>query len=324
MVEDTKVGGLSDLDYDGENFYAICDLPSSPRIYKMSISIDQAKIDTIIFDRVINIPHKTSAAKTLFWDSEGLVYNKKEQKFILSSEGAINNKKDPFIAELDSVGNLNNTYELPNYFKATAKKGLRNNGVFEGLSYAVDSLGIWVSTELPMKSDGPTSKLYRTTSPIRVTYFNTTSKSPVKQFAYLLGSLRNFPLLPFGINGVSAILEYDSGQFLVLERSFIAGHGFGAQLFLANSRQASNTLDKNNLRKKIKKKEITPAEKRLLFDFRSIRRQLHHKKLDNLEGIALGPKLANGHQTLILISDNNFNSPLNQLNQVILMEIIPE
>lgn len=45
--------------------------------------------------------------------------------------------------------------------------------------------------------------------------------------------------------------------------------------------------------------------------------------VDNLEGIAFGPKLLNGNQTLIIISDNNFSSWTRQLNQVILLELIP-
>jgi hypothetical protein len=30
--------------------------------------------------------------------------------------------------------------------------------------------------------------------------------------------------------------------------------------------------------------------------------------LDNIEGLTLGPKLLDGQQSLILVSDNNFNS----------------
>ena len=40
---------------------------------------------------------------------------------------------------------------------------------------------------------------------------------------------------------------------------------------------------------------------------------------DNLEGIALGPRLANGRQSLILMTDDNFNPT--QRTQLLLVEI---
>lgn len=325
-IDSTKVGGLSDLDYDGENFYAIVDLPSSPRIYKLSIAIEDKNIDTIDFADVIEIPHKTGETDSLVFDSEGLVYEKDKDRFILSSEGSISKGKDPFVVTLEKEGNLLNHYKLPPYFKAAQKKGLRNNGAFEGLDKSVDGKGIWVSNELPMKMDGPEVKLYSTNSPVRFTYFDQNTKKPEKQFVYQLGRLRKVPFLPFGMNGVSAIKEYKPGRFLVLERAFSAGHGnhgFRVRLYQVDARQATNTLDEGPLRKKVGKR-ITPAKKKLVFDFNEVRQQLTNKIVDNLEGIVFGPELENGNPSLILISDNNFSSFTKQLNQVILMEITSE
>ena len=52
---------------------------------------------------------------------------------------------------------------------------------------------------------------------------------------------------------------------------------------------------------------MAPLEKELLFDFEQVIAQLKTKSLDNFEGMALGPKLPNGNDTLIVVSDNNFN-----------------
>lgn len=324
--EGTKIGGLSDLDYDGENFYTVCDLPSSPHIYEFSIHLKHNKIDTVRFNEVIKINHKSGEGKSLRFDSEGILFDPIKHQFTLSSEGSISKEKNPFIVELDAQGNVIDQYHIPDYFKATQKKGLRNNGVFEGLDRSVDGRGIWVSTELPMKMDGPTAKLYSTHSPVRFTYFNKETKQPEKQFAYLLGRLRKVPLLPFGMNGVSAIKEYKPEQFLVLERAFSAGHGrrgIRARLYQVDARKATNTLKIKKLKKKIGK-SVQPAKKKLVYDFNQIRKKLTDKVIDNLEGIAFGPILANGHQSLILLSDNNFSSFTKQLNQIILLEIIPQ
>jgi len=45
------------------------------------------------------------------------------------------------------------------------------------------------------------------------------------------------------------------------------------------------------------------------------------QSLDNIEGITFGPKLTNGHDTIILVSDNNFSKK--QRTQFLAFEIIP-
>jgi len=59
----------------------------------------------------------------------------------------------------------------------------------------------------------------------------------------------------------------------------------------------------------------------LVFNFNDVKQQLTEGIIDNIEGITFGPKLANGNQSLLLVSDNNFQAFGQQLNQFILMEI---
>lgn len=324
--EGTRIGGLSDLDYDGNYFYAVCDLPSSPRIYQFKMVISENKIDSLYFTKVIPIQHKDYPEKNAVWDMEGLLYDAENNTFIISSEGSIKNNRNPFIAVVNSLGQYDGSYEIPHYFKAEEPEGLRDNGVFEGLTWAYDKNGIWVSTELPMKKDGPTAKLYRTKSPIRVTLYDRELKSPTYQFSYLLDPIRKLPILPFGMNGVSAILNYAERKFLILERGFSAGYGsqgMRVRLFEADAAKATNTLFINDLKGKINS-SVVPAKKKLVFDFKKIRKKLKEKIVDNLEGISFGPTLPNGNPSLIVISDNNFSSWTRQINQVILLELIPE
>ncbi|NGY80198.1 esterase-like activity of phytase family protein (plasmid) [Bacillus megaterium] len=44
--------------------------------------------------------------------------------------------------------------------------------------------------------------------------------------------------------------------------------------------------------------------------------------LDNIEGISWGPKLPNGHDSLVLVSDDNFNR--NQVTQFLAFEVLPK
>ncbi len=43
--------------------------------------------------------------------------------------------------------------------------------------------------------------------------------------------------------------------------------------------------------------------------------------IDNIEGATFGPRLANGHRTLLLVADNNFETF--QKTQFFLFEVIP-
>ncbi|MDB9503802.1 esterase-like activity of phytase family protein, partial [Spirulina major CS-329] len=48
---------------------------------------------------------------------------------------------------------------------------------------------------------------------------------------------------------------------------------------------------------------VTPLKKRLLLDLSTL-----PIPLDNLEGMTLGPRLADGSSLLVLVSDNNFSA----------------
>jgi len=44
-------------------------------------------------------------------------------------------------------------------------------------------------------------------------------------------------------------------------------------------------------------------------------------KIDNIEGMSFGPDLPNGHRSLVLVSDNNFNP--DQITQFLVFEVLP-
>ncbi|WP_240462897.1 esterase-like activity of phytase family protein [Mesonia aquimarina] len=318
QFKNTTIGGLSEIDFDGENFYIACDQPSNPRFYKAKISIKEKKIDTLIFSEVIKL-NKKSAPKNVL-DLEGIRFKPSTKSFTLSSEGSINNGVNASIFQVDIKGNILKNYNLPDNFLIDENKNPRHNSMFEGLTADFLNDGIWVSTEMPLTTDGPKAKIFGTKSYVRFTHFNASLK-PDKQFAYQLSKIKRLPYLPFSLNGLTAILNYDENRFITVERTFAAGRGkksYKILLFDVNANTASSTLKTD----KLKKRKITPAKKQLIFDFDNVRKKLAHKSIDNIEGICFGPILPNGNKTLLLIADNNFNSFQPQLNQLILMEVI--
>ncbi|TVZ28012.1 hypothetical protein JM83_3096 [Gillisia sp. Hel_I_86] len=318
-IEGTKVGGLSGIDYQNGVYYIVCDHPGNPRIYTSEIRIKGNKIDTILISDVIKLNRAAGFLKVNTLDLESIRIE--NENIVLTSEGAISKNQKPSIFYIDSNGEFLKNFELPDYFTSTGSQQPRNNGVFEGLTKDLQNEGFWVGMELPLTKDGSKPKLFPTNSPIRITHFNKESGKADEQFVISLENISKVPWKYFAVNGLTELIQYAPHKFLVLERAFSAGHGsYGntVRIFDINAENATNTLDFENLRKE----KYTKATKELVFDFKSVKKKLTDGIIDNIEGMTFGPDLPNGNKTLILISDNNFNTLGKQLNQVILMEVI--
>jgi hypothetical protein len=112
-------------------------------------------------------------------------------------------------------------------------------------------------------------------------------------------------------HGLSEIQAIDtSGHFLTLERSF-GLTGFRVKLFQAAMGGATDTSKVESFKGNT---TIQPIKKQLAFDLKQL-----DIYIDNLEGMALGRRLPDGSQTLLLVSDNNFSK--RQVTQFLLFKI---
>jgi len=173
--------------------------------------------------------------------------------------------------------------------------------------------------ELPLKEDGPKPKYKETTSPVRITYFDSIGVA-TNQFAYLLDRIAKRPLGDFGVNGVTDVLAYGPTKLLLIERSYSTGYGNQGnviKLYSVDYAKVESTLGNTQLNRN----NYYPIEKELIFNFDSIRDQLINKSIDNIEGLCFGPLLPNGNKSIILIADNNFSED-GQQNQILLMEVL--
>ena len=147
------------------------------------------------------------------------------------------------------------------------------------------------------------------------------SKKAIKQFAYQLEHITKPLKGKINLNGLTSILEYKENHFFIIERTYQSGYGNygnGIKIFDAYiDETTTNILEVESL----KETDFTSLRKRLIFDFEEVRGQLTKGIVDNIEGVTFGPKLANGNQSLILVSDDNFQLYGKQLNQIILLEI---
>ncbi|MBZ9729445.1 esterase-like activity of phytase family protein [Salegentibacter sp. JZCK2] len=319
-IEGTKVGGLSGIDYHNGVYYLVCDQPSNPRIYKAEIPFINRSLDTVLITEVIKLDKTDEFYKEHTPDLEGIRFDAESNQLVISAEGSIQNGKNPSVFNISTDGEFISAYEIPEYFKASGEQKPRHNGVFEGLAESFDKSAYWVAMELPLEKDGPKPKIYPTNSPVRITKFNKDSQTAERQFSYKLDGITKLPINWFAVNGVTEILEYAEDKFLVLERAFSAGYGSNGntvKIFDVDASKATNTLEMENLRKS----DYQNAEKRLVFDFKSVKNFLTEETIDNIEGMTFGPDLPNGKKSLILVSDDNFSSFSDQITQFILLEL---
>ncbi|MBE7661237.1 esterase-like activity of phytase family protein [Tenacibaculum finnmarkense genomovar finnmarkense] len=326
----TIIGGISGIDFSNNQYYMVVDDAKNPRVLIGDVVIKKDSIKNVIFQKVISLQPDSDFYQNNVLDLESVFFN--DNKLNLVSEGSIRKGKNPTIFTIDTAGNFKEEIKIPDYFKANSQAKPKHNAAFESSSKSFDKKGFWVAMEAPLQADGDEPTFHKTPSPIRITYFDTQTKTATKQFSYQLEKIDKPAKGSVNLNGVTAILEYKKNQFFVVERIYQSGYGaYGntIRVFKAtvneNVNKSFNENTTNTLEiPALKKEKYIPLKKELLFDFKSIQPKLTNSIIDNIEGITLGPKLSNGNNSLIFVSDDNFQVYGKQLTQFLLFEIETE
>ncbi|TXD47254.1 esterase-like activity of phytase family protein [Polaribacter sp. IC073] len=323
LLKNTIIGGLSGVDYSNGFYYFVVDDARKPRFLKARITIDQRKITGINFDDVIFLNDTTTNYyKENSLDLESIFVDEEKQEINFSSEGSIAKGRRPIIFTTDFSGNFISEYQLPKSLQNI--ENIKHNGALEGSSKSMNTKGFWSIMEAPLKNDGQEPTFSKTQSPVRITYYDAETKKATKQFAYQLEHITKPAKGNVNLNGVTAILEYDKNKFFIIERTYQSGYGsYGniVRVFDAEiTTETTNILNVNSL----KDSKFAPLKKRLLINFEDLKDKLTDGIIDNIEGITFGPILENGNQSLLLVSDDNFQVYGKQLNQFILLEMVRE
>lgn len=316
--EGTKVGGLSSIDYANGQWFMICDDRAQPRFYTARITTSAAGISQPVFTAVTYLKDNNSSLFTPgIADPEALRVTN-DNHIIWSSEGNVAKGIQPFVRMASRDGAyVKDMAVAPKFLISQKDKGPRNNGVFEALTRDYSNNSYWIATELPLKQDGnePTYKVAQ--SPVRIAHIKPDGTFAA-EYVYMLDKVARSGKLE--VNGVTEILSYDKDSFLVLERSYASGHSDGgndAKIYKVNTAGATDVRDIASLQET----SYTPVTKTLLLDMETLRPQLTDGIIDNVEGMTFGPVLEGGKRSLVVISDNNFNSFGKQLNQLILFAV---
>jgi len=342
-IEGVPLGGLSGLTYDRERdrFYAISDDRSdrgAARFYTLLLTVkpdeppsataDTAPAVPIKIDRVTvekptlllaedGVPYPSSTI-----DAEGIALSPRQTVFI-SSEGVPVDGILPFISEFDlATGQWTSSLPIPAQYVPrivdNQPQGVQNNLGFEGLTLGGSSTSggyrepfrIFVSTESALMQDlNPATP--NQVVPIRLLHYLVSEGLPL-----LLSEHLYFPdPTPQGTGyaGLTEILALDQGgHFLSLERSFDPLSGVSVRLFQMAMGGATDISSIVSLKGDLS--AIQPIRKKLLLDLKDL-----GIRLDNLEGMTLGPQLPDGTQSLVLVSDDNFNPA--QITQFLLFRL---
>jgi hypothetical protein len=328
--EDTPIGGISGITYDPQQnlFYAISDDRSNAapaRFYTFKLDLDKANPEKI------GIAAVTPTKATILTDGNGQSFPagsidlegialSPERSLFISSEGVARDKIPPFIGEFDlETGRLKQSLPLPKRYipqdLETGQQGVEDNLGFEALtliapsSMAVEPFRVFVATE---------SALVQDQEPV-----NAEKGAKSRLLHYLVEDGRSLliaehlypqdpPLSGTKTYGLTELLAIDQGgHFLGLERSFGIS-GFGAKLFQLTTGGATDTSTIPSLKGELK--GVEPIRKQLLANLGAL-----DLPLDNLEGMTIGPRLPDGSQSLLIVSDDNFRD--DQVTQFLLFRL---
>ncbi len=325
----TVLGGFSGLDYDAARGRWVVESDdrctrNPARFYEAELDFDASAFRAVRFTGLhyfLNDDGKdfaATAAGCTRADVESVRIDPLDGSIWYASEGDRRYSLDPFIRHAARDGALLAELPLPDNFKVhkDEERGSRYNATFEGLAFAPDGRSLWASTEWPLYEDGPVATPQHGAL-VRMTQFQRDGQV-LRQYAYPLDAI---PAAPGpgkdAENGVSEILALPDGELLVLERATVQSadgvHTNYVRLYAADARGASDV----NSVPALAGAQYTPARKRLVQDFR----KLGLPRVDNLEAMAFGPRLPNGHATLVFASDDNFGK--GQVTQFLLFEVLP-
>lgn len=177
-------------------------------------------------------------------------------------------------------------------------KRINDNAGFESVTYNARTSLFWVTTEGPLKADSATSRPL-----LRLQSFGRDLR-PQGQWFYEM----DLPELRPGkyyAHGVSALLALDDGRLLVLERELtVPANYLGSKT--RTKVYCVTPADLPSVEPGKELAELMPVkclEKKPVFSFDTHIR-LGRLNYGNYEGMALGARLADGRQTLLLICDS--------------------
>lgn len=315
----TEVGGLSGIAFDARRdvYYVVSDDRDNPRYYTVAIDLGaDGRLDdgdVTFLDVTFLRDRRNSPFPEGFVDAESIVMPH-PVFLIISSEGDVDAGINPFVNGFIRTGRLVRPLPVPDKFLLGGINQIRDNLAFESLTTTPNNHRLYTAVENALLEDGPAATL-SDSSPSRLLEYQLLRHRPGREFVYVVSPIPKAPNPPdeFADNGLVELQALDNhGTFLAMERSFAVGVGNTVRLFETSIEGATDVSEFEMLPPS---DAYEPMSKTLVADLQD---DLGIDP-DNLEGMRFGPTLADGHQLLIVVSDNNFNP--SQITQFIALSV---
>ncbi|MGB8703275.1 MAG: esterase-like activity of phytase family protein [Thermosynechococcaceae cyanobacterium] len=298
----TTVGGFSALTYDRkrDRLYALANDATQPRFYTFAFNPAVPNPEARVTLETVT---PLTEATPMLTAHEGIALTRQDTVFVTSG-GNADEKIAPRLSEFQrDSGQWQQDLPLPKQYWSVQDDGTVALGVFPNnglgpVAISADGDRLYTATKGPLLQDTDTSPRYS-----RFLHYWIGEPEPILVAEYL------YPLNHSG-SYLSDILPVDgAGHFLSLERSKSAmeGDSFAprvhATLYQLATGIAADTARLRTLPQPAQ--GLAPILKQPLLDWADL-----NLPTQDLAGIVLGPHLADGTQSVILVSNNHFEAQI--------------
>ncbi len=307
----TNIGGLSGLTYDADRdvYYGLVDNEgtTAARFYTLRLPTDGQTLGKPKSLDVTTLRDENDQPFTgANFDGEGIALTP-------NGELLISSETEPSIRRFALDGTFLGELPVPERFLVQGGGG-RTNQTFESLSLSPNGQSLFTANEGYLSADGETAD---GSDRLRILRYENDAQNgfvAAEEFYYLADP---------GL-GVVEIVALSEDELLVMERGFQAGVGNTVRIYrvlLEGARDVSNV-------KSLAASNVEPLQKELLVDLADCPSDgaktapgavQPNPLLDNFEALTLGPVLPDGRQSLVLVSDDNFNT--SQTTRVIVLAV---
>ena len=304
------IPGYNDGTTEGIHFYALADAQTENPAQFYTLKFDLTSEDRITLNQV-KIENETilkdesnQPLSLTTTHPESVAFSPRNSLFI-AAEKTVENQSLPFIGEFDlETGQLRNTVPIPpGYIPAIddengeQQQGIQANSGFKSMSIAPDGFSpggkdpfrLFTATEASLVQDRDGDAATK----LRILHYVIADRASflVSENLYPLETSEASQTSPRELVDIAALSQ--GGYLLSLERSPNSGQIY--QVFTGDSTDTSRIA---SLRGQLRK--VQPMRKKLLFDLNQLDVPFHP-----LTSMTLGPRLADGGQSLLLMGEDD-------------------
>lgn len=300
-------GNYSGITHVKDNVYAVVDDKDKVDGFKLlTLDIDSvtAKVRNASMVEPNMMSERRAKGVATNRDCEGIAYFSETKTLFVSGE------EDQRILEYSLDGSPTGR-ELQIPIQMQRDKIAHNLG-FEALTYNEKQERFWTTTESTLLADGEraSAKNNDVHNLLRFISFNN-ALQPETSYIYTMDKPEARKKSAKSIIGVPSLIALDDGRLIVMEREGCFpkkeyGSWVKIKLYMVNpvnEKPVSMDTQMQSLEKDSDGVPLVSMHKELLGQFTTHLR-IGQMNLSNYEGMCLGPRLADGRQTIILIADS--------------------